>query len=173
MKKKIFAALLAAALFCLTGTGNKALAWSWGYERLSPSLTTGETSTASSTVMHWSTSSYNHITGNEVAVDFFIGTRGTQDGFVLSTTREIYAMLYETDSNSEIMARKYRANFLVDSNNWYRPGSWSCINIHNTAIENDGSAELRLDLLVNAVLGDNTDVVRSNIFSYEYGIVDD
>ena len=70
-------------------------------------------------------------------------------------------------------ARKYRANFLVDSNNWYRPGIWSCINIHNTAIENDGSAELRLDLLVNAVLGDNTDVVRSNIFSYEYGIVDD
>ena len=167
MKKRIIAIVLSVMIVMVTAASVYAV------------NTTGYYYTGSMSTLYWSSEPkinlnyssplFGYVCGGDVGAYFFDTSIGLQGSFIQSSSRLANVMLYEYDSpNSEILARRYQANFYVDDDMNYRPNYFANVYTNADAIENDGQVELYMMIYISPLSGDTSSSVPAELIKYKY-----
>ncbi len=166
MKKRIIAIVLSVMIVMVSAASVYAV------------NTTGYYYTGSMSTLHWNTeptidldysSVYSYVCGGDVGAYFYDTSVGLQGSFIQSSSRLANVMVYEIDTpSSEILARRYQANFYVDEDMNYRPNYFANVYTNSAQIENDGQVELYMMIYISTVSGDTSSSVPSGLIKYKY-----
>ena len=169
--RKVTSLILVCTLF-LGMYSIPAKAWTYTSYINSPAATTTYNAYSDQWLVYYDTSSSYYLYKNQIEAVFAIGQQNLASGISRVSTRKANVEVHECAGISDyLVAAKYWVNYHLFNDGFYCPYPvWNEISVTNGLVESDGSAELRIKLLVSAHVNDVSTYIAANNFKYSYGI---